>query len=62
MIGGGNNGESSDLRSLLESEIPDGRLNLENSYTNLEKVAAYCEANYLQQVSMVHLFVSVHIL
>uniref|UniRef100_A0A914W7X9 SH3 domain-containing protein n=1 Tax=Plectus sambesii TaxID=2011161 RepID=A0A914W7X9_9BILA len=39
---------SSDLRSLIETEIPEGRMNLESSYANLERVAAYCEANYLQ--------------
>jgi hypothetical protein len=37
-----------ELRSLIESEIPDARLNLETSYANLERVAAYCEANYAQ--------------
>ncbi|VDN01329.1 unnamed protein product [Thelazia callipaeda] len=36
------------LRSLIENEIPDSRANLENSYANLERVAAYCEANYAQ--------------
>ncbi|VDN50689.1 unnamed protein product [Dracunculus medinensis] len=36
------------LRCLIETEIPESRANLENSYTNLERVAAYCEANYAQ--------------
>ncbi|OZC09496.1 hypothetical protein X798_03453 [Onchocerca flexuosa] len=36
------------LRSLIENEIPDGRASLENSCSNLERVAAYCEANYAQ--------------
>uniref|UniRef100_F1KWD6 Abl interactor 1 n=1 Tax=Ascaris suum TaxID=6253 RepID=F1KWD6_ASCSU len=36
------------LRSLIETEIPEGRASLENSYANLERVAAYCEANYAQ--------------
>ncbi len=42
------NATSFDLRNLIESEIPEGRQNLEASYANLERVAAYCEANYLQ--------------
>ncbi|EFO24129.1 abl-interactor 1 [Loa loa] len=36
------------LRSLIENEIPDGRANLESSCSNLERVAAYCEASYAQ--------------
>lgn len=36
------------LRSLIETEVPEGRAGLESSYTNLERVAAYCEANYAQ--------------
>ncbi|VDK77356.1 unnamed protein product [Litomosoides sigmodontis] len=36
------------LRSLIENEIPDGRSNLESSCSNLERVAAYCEASYAQ--------------
>ncbi|VDK51295.1 unnamed protein product [Anisakis simplex] len=36
------------LRSLIETDIPEGRASLENSYANLERVAAYCEANYAQ--------------
>lgn len=38
----------SDLRRLIEVDMPEGRQNLENSYANLERVAAYCEANYFQ--------------
>ncbi|MCP9258074.1 Abl interactor 1 [Dirofilaria immitis] len=37
------------LRTLIENEIPDGRASLENSCSNLERVAAYCEANYAQK-------------
>ena len=37
-----------DLRTLIETEIPEKRQNLESSYANLERVAAYCEANYHQ--------------
>ncbi|RWS17888.1 Abl interactor 1-like protein [Dinothrombium tinctorium] len=37
-----------DLLSLIENEIPDGRQNLQESHSNLEKVADYCESNYFQ--------------
>ncbi|VDN28212.1 unnamed protein product [Gongylonema pulchrum] len=40
--------EAAELRSLIETLIPEGRANLENSCANLERVAAYCEANYAQ--------------
>lgn len=33
---------------LLEEEIPGGRRALLDSYTNLERVADYCENNYIQ--------------
>lgn len=33
---------------LLEEEIPGGRRALFDSYTNLERVAEYCETNYIQ--------------
>lgn len=36
------------LRQLIETEMPEGRSSLENSSANLERVAAYCEANYAQ--------------
>ena len=39
---------AADLNTLISSEIPDGRQNLLNSFTNLEKVAEYCENNYSQ--------------
>lgn len=38
----------SDLLSLIENEIPEGRQNLQDSNSNLEKVADYCESNYFQ--------------
>ena len=39
---------AADLDTLITSEIPDGRQNLLDSFTNLEKVAEYCENNYFQ--------------
>ncbi|XP_051996336.1 abl interactor 2-like isoform X5 [Xyrauchen texanus] len=37
-----------ELQMLLEEEIPAGRGALLDSYTNLERVAEYCESNYIQ--------------
>ncbi|KAK0417848.1 hypothetical protein QR680_013239 [Steinernema hermaphroditum] len=36
------------LRDFVEQVIPDGRQSLEDSCIELERVAAYCEANYAQ--------------
>jgi hypothetical protein len=38
----------SDLLSIIENEIPEGRQNLQDSHSNLDKVADYCETNYFQ--------------
>lgn len=46
--GGGMAGN--DLRTLIESRIPEHRAHLETSYFNLGNVAAYCEANYLKSL------------
>uniref|UniRef100_A0A915JHQ5 Uncharacterized protein n=1 Tax=Romanomermis culicivorax TaxID=13658 RepID=A0A915JHQ5_ROMCU len=37
-----------ELAELIEHHIPEGRQSLENGYANLEHIAAYCEANYIQ--------------
>ncbi|XP_072301389.1 abl interactor 2-like [Eucyclogobius newberryi] len=37
-----------ELQMLLEDEIPAGRTALLDSFTNLERVADYCESNYVQ--------------
>ncbi|XP_077128112.1 abl interactor 2 isoform X14 [Ranitomeya variabilis] len=37
-----------ELQMLLEEEIPGGRRALLDSFTNLERVADYCENNYIQ--------------
>ncbi|KAL8608031.1 hypothetical protein ACOMHN_023847 [Nucella lapillus] len=36
------------LLTLIDNEIPDGRKSLQENYANLERVAKYCESNYLQ--------------
>ncbi|KAM4698640.1 abl interactor 2 isoform 11-T11 [Rhinophrynus dorsalis] len=41
-----------ELQMLLEEEIPGGRRALLDSYTNLERVADYCENNYIQTVDI----------
>ncbi|KAI2526575.1 ABI2 isoform 9 [Pan troglodytes] len=41
-----------ELQMLLEEEIPGGRRALFDSYTNLERVADYCENNYIQLLSI----------
>lgn len=37
-----------ELASLIRTEIPEGRQTLSDSYTNLERVADYCEETYLR--------------
>lgn len=37
-----------ELACLVRTEIPEGRQNLRDSYSNLEKVSEYCEDNYLR--------------
>uniref|UniRef100_A0A671T8X1 Abl interactor 2-like n=1 Tax=Sinocyclocheilus anshuiensis TaxID=1608454 RepID=A0A671T8X1_9TELE len=39
-----------ELQMLLEEEIPAGRGALLDSYANLERVAEYCESNYVQNM------------
>ncbi|KAM6955271.1 abl interactor 2-like isoform 8-T8 [Lycodopsis pacificus] len=41
-----------ELQMLLEEEIPAGRRSLLDSFTNLERVAEYCESNYVQTVDI----------
>lgn len=40
-----------ELQMLLEEEIPAGRGALLDSYANLERVAEYCESNYIQVIT-----------
>uniref|UniRef100_A0A671KYH4 Abl interactor 2-like n=1 Tax=Sinocyclocheilus anshuiensis TaxID=1608454 RepID=A0A671KYH4_9TELE len=37
-----------ELQMLLEEEVPAGRRALLDSSTNLQRVAEYCESNYVQ--------------
>ncbi|XP_064643425.1 abl interactor 2-like isoform X4 [Lineus longissimus] len=39
---------SAELVQLMDQDIPEGRKHLQESYNNLEKVAQYCQENYLQ--------------
>jgi hypothetical protein len=39
---------SAELVQLMDQDIPEGRRHLKESYSNLEKVAQYCQENYLQ--------------
>ncbi|KAL5010847.1 hypothetical protein ScPMuIL_013152 [Solemya velum] len=39
-----------ELVQLIEHEIPDGRQHLQESHSNLERVAQYCQTNYLQLI------------
>lgn len=43
-----NHVKMAELQMLLEEEIPAGRRALLDSFTNLERVAEYCESNYVQ--------------
>lgn len=45
---GSDSDNMAELTALLTTEIPDGRSNLADSHTNLERVAEYCEGNYFQ--------------
>ncbi len=48
---------AADLDSLITTEIPEGRQNLLDSHTNLERVAEYCENNYFQVREFIYFFV-----
>ena len=39
-----------ELLQLVEHDIPEGRRHLQDSHTNLERVATYCEDNYAQVI------------
>lgn len=39
---------ANEVMQLIEAELPEGRQSLQDSHANLERVAQYCEGNYLQ--------------
>lgn len=39
-----------ELASLIRTDIPEGRQNLKESFTNLERVAEYCEDTYYRWI------------
>lgn len=43
------NDQTVDFRSLIETKIPTGRSTLEDTHTNLNNVARFCEDNYLRE-------------
>ncbi|XKL60765.1 hypothetical protein PGB90_007822 [Kerria lacca] len=45
---GSDSDNMAELAALLTNEIPEGRNSLSDSHINLERVADYCETNYLQ--------------
>ena len=46
--------EMKEIYNLLQNDVPDGRQNLEDNYLNLNKVASYCEGNYLQVFQLIN--------
>lgn len=44
-----------ELASLIRTEIPEGRQSLRDSFTNLERVADYCEDTYYRSVGKMDL-------
>lgn len=50
---GSDSDNMAELAVLLTNDIPEGRNNLSDSHVNLERVADYCETNYLQVICRV---------
>lgn len=48
-----------ELAALLKTDIPEGRSNLADSHTNLERVAEYCENNYFQVFAIACYYASI---
>ena len=40
----------SELTQLIDKEIPDGRQSLQENFNNLERLAQYCQENYIKVV------------
>lgn len=45
-----------ELASLIRTEIPEGRQSLRDSFTNLERVADYCEDTYYRSIGKMDLY------
>ncbi|ELT87393.1 hypothetical protein CAPTEDRAFT_225412, partial [Capitella teleta] len=43
-----------EILQLMENDLPEGRRQLQESHVNLEKVASYCEGNYMQAMDKRH--------
>lgn len=41
-----------ELATLIRTDIPEGRQSLQDSYTNLARVAEYCEDTYYRYLSI----------
>lgn len=37
-----------ELTQLIDKEIPDGRQSLQENFSNLERLAQYCQENYIK--------------
>lgn len=44
-----------ELATLIRTDIPEGRQSLQDSYTNLARVAEYCEDTYYRWIVHQHL-------
>ena len=40
----------SELTQLIDKEIPDGRQSLQENFNNLERLAQYCQENYIKVI------------
>ena len=49
-----------ELTQLIDKEIPDGRHSLQENFNNLERLAQYCQENYIKVIdNNIYKFMSV---